>query len=490
MREHQQVEHLLGAFRDRFRPVSPEWCFTPDWLAGYCGVPGKHLRPLLFLASYLMVLSRKVGAKKAWRELVVDEGVWNIATCLERLHIGACAVDDVIDESTERHGVRTMYLQFRDWAAGVDWGYDKDLAWMYSQDELHGFRAIYLRGDLPQRVQARLGRRFNANGFANAAIYTERIVAEFETSHVWGHGEDGALWCRRKPPAGGALTLDFLTQTIVDLWQAILQAGKLLTAEAGEIGQRHLCYGGSYGKEDFVDTRVVGDTLGNLIADLRLSRTKAGICLWLYELLEVYLDVLQKTLDGERADAIWAQRNELPSLSDVFWLQKMKTTWYSIWLPVATGALLADPTLTVPSKVMTALMSYCLHFGEGFQIFDDLLLFQSDEAAGKNVRQDLANGSPTIPIVMMNDMLRSRRQKGRWLDLLRECRDSDEAQDEALRQMRSCGVVEQCRGLIDQRTRWCRASLTEVEAEGYQTALLAFLGEQMGWMDDARVAIV
>jgi len=61
------------------------------------------------------------------------------------------------------------------------------------------------------------------------------------------------------------------------------------------------------------------------------------------------------------------------------------------------GAVLAD----VDAQTQDALARYGMHLGTAFQIIDDVLDYsQSSDAMGKNLGDDLAEGKPTLPLIL------------------------------------------------------------------------------------------
>lgn len=65
-----------------------------------------------------------------------------------------------------------------------------------------------------------------------------------------------------------------------------------------------------------------------------------------------------------------------------------------------TSTLLAATLANATSTQTQALMQYGMHLGLAFQMVDDALDYQGDrECIGKNIGDDLADGSPTLPLI-------------------------------------------------------------------------------------------
>jgi octaprenyl-diphosphate synthase len=64
------------------------------------------------------------------------------------------------------------------------------------------------------------------------------------------------------------------------------------------------------------------------------------------------------------------------------------------------GAQIAAILARAPAEVEAAMVAYGRHLGTAFQLVDDALDFQADQALlGKNLGDDLAEGKPTLPMI-------------------------------------------------------------------------------------------
>ncbi len=91
-------------------------------------------------------------------------------------------------------------------------------------------------------------------------------------------------------------------------------------------------------------------------------------------------------------------------------------------------------------EICQALAQYGMHLGTAFQIVDDVLDYQSDEATmGKNAGDDLAEGKTTLPLIHAMESANDQQRK-----LLRQAiTDADVSQmDEILSIIESTGALE------------------------------------------------
>ena len=455
---------LQKMFGTAFKPVPKDWIHRPDFLIEYFSRQGKRLRPTLLLATYLMTRSRLDGRHGDLTESYITHAVkmnpWllELASSLERLHVALMALDDVFDRATSRRGRPALHLLHEEHVARKEWGYH-------------------------------VGRE------------------------QWIH-----------PPSSRAYVLDRATLTVIDLWQAMLRAAgvkPLRIAELNDVANRLLVGNVRLSKEKYDPAKPdpqIEFAFDELLAHvqqvidmLRQDRIQRGVYGWQYELLGLLLDTYQSTLDGERIDLDWSgtcttqderrlwqhqhprniprrhPRSKMPTVDDLVRNQRLKTSFYSIYLPVIAGAMLANPDLAYTTSA--ALSSFAYNFGEAFQIADDLLLLRPESETGKSSLQDLNAQSKTSITVTMYWSLPPEKRKG-WLKLLGQCRASERARKQALEQIRQSKTEKECRRMIRDRVVNCRSALAILDHDGYWIGPLQYIATRaIGWMDDARVTV-
>ncbi len=118
----------------------------------------------------------------------------------------------------------------------------------------------------------------------------------------------------------------------------------------------------------------------------------------------------------------------------------------------------------------TAFAKFGQHFGNAFQIIDDVLDFSGDtEIMGKNLGDDLAEGKPTLPLIQALAMT-----SGQERELLRiaiqtgECKNPNEIID----LVRSSGALEYCRQKAMAETALARDAILTLPNSIYRQGLL------------------
>ncbi len=100
------------------------------------------------------------------------------------------------------------------------------------------------------------------------------------------------------------------------------------------------------------------------------------------------------------------------------------------------GAVISDQ----PSSIREALQRYGVHLGNAFQLIDDALDYNaSSESLGKNAGDDLAEGKPTLPLIIALS-----RSSGEERQLLRQAIEQGESDqfERILQVVRNSGAIE------------------------------------------------
>lgn len=125
--------------------------------------------------------------------------------------------------------------------------------------------------------------------------------------------------------------------------------------------------------------------------------------------------------------------------------------------------------LTHKPEYRPALKAYAGHFGNAFQIIDDILDYTSDaETLGKNIGDDLMEGKPTLPLIAaMNNSNASERQ------LLKTTIQTGgiDALDEVIRIVQQSGALDYCRQRACEETRKSIEALSVLPDSVYRKAL-------------------
>lgn len=117
----------------------------------------------------------------------------------------------------------------------------------------------------------------------------------------------------------------------------------------------------------------------------------------------------------------------------------------------------------------TALAEYGMHLGTAFQIADDVLDYVSDaDQLGKNIGDDLAEGKPTLPIILAMQRC-DQNKKAILADAIREG-GLDDIQ-EVLTIVSSCGAIEASMQRARQESVYAREAVSKLPDNPYKDAL-------------------
>lgn len=116
-----------------------------------------------------------------------------------------------------------------------------------------------------------------------------------------------------------------------------------------------------------------------------------------------------------------------------------------------------------------ALKAYAGHFGNAFQIIDDILDYTSDaETLGKNIGDDLMEGKPTLPLIAAINQSAQHEQQ-----LLKTTIQTGgvESLDEIIRIVQQSGALDYCRQRATEETQRAIAALACLPDSIYRQAL-------------------
>ncbi len=129
------------------------------------------------------------------------------------------------------------------------------------------------------------------------------------------------------------------------------------------------------------------------------------------------------------------------------------------------GGVVAETT----ERQQQALADYGLHLGIAFQLVDDALDYHSsNEAIGKNIGDDLAEGKPTLPLIQA--MKKSHPQQRRRLAGIIENGGLDEI-DFVLQAIQNSGAIRYTQQLAQQHAELAKQALELLPDSDYRRAL-------------------
>jgi len=137
--------------------------------------------------------------------------------------------------------------------------------------------------------------------------------------------------------------------------------------------------------------------------------------------------------------------------------------------PFEAAAQLGAVVAEVDRSTEDALAAYGMHLGTAFQIADDVLDYTSDaDVLGKNVGDDLAEGKPTLPLILAMQRS-SQAEKEMLADIIREGgRDNI---DDVLRVITSTGAIEASMQRAREESGAARSALEGLPDNKFRQAL-------------------
>ncbi len=125
-------------------------------------------------------------------------------------------------------------------------------------------------------------------------------------------------------------------------------------------------------------------------------------------------------------------------------------------------------------ELLAALSEFGQHFGNAFQMIDDVLDFMGDSSVmGKNLGDDLAEGKPTLPIIKTLELLKSSNAV--WYEKLRlavQTGKTDNA-DELIELVKTSGALAYCKKRALEETALTQNALDKLPNNRYREGLYA-----------------
>lgn len=116
------------------------------------------------------------------------------------------------------------------------------------------------------------------------------------------------------------------------------------------------------------------------------------------------------------------------------------------------------------------LRAFAGHFGNAFQIIDDILDYTSDaETLGKNIGDDLMEGKPTLPLIAA-----MKNTSGADFDLVRKsiATGGTDYLTDVIRIVNESGALDYCRQRATEETEAAIAAVTQLPDSKYRQALI------------------
>ena len=126
--------------------------------------------------------------------------------------------------------------------------------------------------------------------------------------------------------------------------------------------------------------------------------------------------------------------------------------------------------LTGTEQYREPLRRFAGHFGNAFQIIDDILDYTSDaETLGKNIGDDLMEGKPTLPLIAA-----LQNTSGSDFDIVRKsiATGGTDHLEQVIRIVNESGALDYCRNRATEETNFALNALLQLPDTEYRQALI------------------
>lgn len=201
-----------------------------------------------------------------------------------------------------------------------------------------------------------------------------------------------------------------------------------------------------------------------LVGDFLIAR--AFDLLVQIENFELLRDFSSGTCEIAEGEVLQLQHQHNPDSSEADYLQIIYGKTSRLFMLATEGAAI----LTQQAPYRQALRDYAAHFGNAFQIIDDILDYSSDaDTLGKNIGDDLMEGKPTLPLIAAlqqttgadHELIRKSIQTGGTTHL-----------EQIIGLVHSSGALDYCRRRAAQETTLAIAALDVLPVSIYRDALV------------------
>ncbi|MCD1280292.1 polyprenyl synthetase family protein [Psychrobacter sp. CCUG 69069] len=182
-------------------------------------------------------------------------------------------------------------------------------------------------------------------------------------------------------------------------------------------------------------------------------------------LLQVFSD---GTCDIAEGEVLQLQHQHNPAATEDDYLRIIDGKTSRLFMMATQGsAILQDKT-----EYLQALGDFGQHFGNAFQIIDDVLDYSGDsEVMGKNLGDDLAEGKPTLPTIKALELLKEKDVEGyEQLRIAVQTGKTPNAK-QLIELVRRSGSLDYCKQRALEETKLAQQALSILPDNRYRTGL-------------------
>jgi len=183
-------------------------------------------------------------------------------------------------------------------------------------------------------------------------------------------------------------------------------------------------------------------------------------------LLQLFSD---GTCDIAEGEVLQLQHQHNPEATENDYLRIIDGKTSRLFMMATQGAAI----LQGQEQYLTPLADFGQHFGNAFQIIDDVLDYSGDSAVmGKNLGDDLAEGKPTLPTIKALELLKNRNPDG--FNQLRIAVQTGKTDDNEglIHLVRESGALDYCKQRALEETHLAQTALSKLPDNRYRQGLI------------------
>ncbi len=182
-------------------------------------------------------------------------------------------------------------------------------------------------------------------------------------------------------------------------------------------------------------------------------------------LLQLFSDC---TCDIAEGEVLQLQHQHNPAATEEDYLRIIDGKTSRLFMMATQGAAI----LQEQTQHMQALADFGQHFGNAFQIIDDVLDYSGDsELMGKNLGDDLAEGKPTLPTIKALELLKDNDKVGyEQLRIAVQTGKTPNA-EQLITLVRDSGSLDYCKKRALEETRLAQQALSSLPDNRYRAGL-------------------
>ncbi|WP_201532979.1 polyprenyl synthetase family protein [Psychrobacter ciconiae] len=183
-------------------------------------------------------------------------------------------------------------------------------------------------------------------------------------------------------------------------------------------------------------------------------------------LLQLFSD---GTCDIAEGEVLQLQHQHNPEATESDYLRIIDGKTSRLFMMATQGAAI----LQGKEAYLAPLADFGQHFGNAFQIIDDVLDYSGDSAVmGKNLGDDLAEGKPTLPTIKALELLKNSNPEGfNQLRIAVQTGKTDD-HDGLIRLVRESGSLDYCKQRALEETRLAQNALLSLPENKYRQGLM------------------